>query len=70
MLGGMMGRPGIAKVKWLGLRPVKAIVEQSGIVLDSITRKDIRVIDRLKMVALQMGRMVTKGRVCRTSDRN
>jgi hypothetical protein len=51
ILRGMTGRPGIAKAKWLGLRPVKAV---SGVVLDRITRKNIRVIDRLKTVAIRM----------------
>ncbi|OAX36436.1 hypothetical protein K503DRAFT_772532 [Rhizopogon vinicolor AM-OR11-026] len=48
------GRPGIAQVKWLGLRPGKAVAEGSSVVFDRITRKDIRVIDMLKTVTLRM----------------
>jgi|GraSoiStandDraft_30_1057271.scaffolds.fasta_scaffold593954_2 hypothetical protein len=32
----MTGRPGIAKAKWLGLQPRKAVAEGSGIVFDRI----------------------------------
>jgi len=51
ILEGMTGRPDIAKAKWLGLRPGKTVGD---VVLDRITRKDIRVIGMLKTVALRM----------------
>jgi hypothetical protein len=48
----MMGRPGIAKAKWPGLRPGRAVAEESGVALDRITRNNIKVIDSLKTVVL------------------
>ena len=45
ILRGIMGRPGITKVKWLRLRSIRAIAEGSDIVFDRI-RDDIRVFDR------------------------
>jgi hypothetical protein len=48
------GCPGIDKAKGFGLRSVKAVAEGSGVVFDRVTRNDIRIVDRLKTVALRM----------------